>query len=85
MTKVVITGFSVFAGVTKNPTEDIVNHLKDWHLDDCDISTTVLECSVEVLSEFLKELDKNLLSWSPAENILLCHSQFIIGRYQVKS
>lgn len=73
MTKVVITGFGVFAGVTKNPTEDIVNHLKDWHLDDCDISTTVLECSVEILSEFFKELDKNLLSWSPAENILLIH------------
>ena len=73
MTIIVITGFGVFAGVSKNPTEDIVNHLKDWHLDDCDINTTVLVCAVETLNQFFRELDEKLLSWSPTENVLLIH------------
>ena len=84
MTKIVITGFGVFAGVTKNPTEDIVTNLKTWHLDDCDISATVLICSVEILNDFLRELDDNMLSWSPTENILLIHLGVDSGACAIK-
>ena len=84
MTRIVITGFGVFAGVTKNPSEDIVDHLKAWHLEDCDISTTVLVCSVENLNQFFRELDENLLSWSPTENVLLIHLGVDSGASTIK-
>jgi pyrrolidone-carboxylate peptidase len=73
MPKVVITGFSVFSGVTANPTEAIIDSLKDWCLDGCDISKTTLVCSVEHLDQFLDNLDRNDICGSSSDDLLLVH------------
>jgi pyrrolidone-carboxylate peptidase len=66
MPKLILTGFSVFSGVEKNPTEDIICALKDWTstlsedelklaLRGYDLSTSVLVCSVDSVQDFLLE------------------------------
>jgi pyroglutamyl-peptidase len=73
MPKVVLTGFGVFSGVSANPTEAIINSLKDWCLDGCDVSKITLVCSVKYLDQFLDDLDRNNISGNFSDDILLVH------------
>jgi pyroglutamyl-peptidase len=84
MPKVVITGFSVFSGVTANPTEAIIDSLKDWCLDGCDISKTTLVCSVEHLDQFLDNLDRNDICGSSSDDLLLVHLGVDCGATSMK-
>lgn len=84
MPKVVITGFGIFSGVSKNPTEDIIHSLEDWCLDGCDISKATLVCSVEHLDEFLEDLNKNEIRKSTSVDILLVHLGVDCGSTSMK-
>jgi pyroglutamyl-peptidase len=51
MPRLLLTGFSSFHGVNRNPTEEIILSLSPEY-SDCDIATKVLEVSVDGVSEF---------------------------------
>ena len=73
MPKIVITGFGIFAGVSRNPTEDIINSLRVWSLPECDISCTVLVCSVELLNDFILGIEKDVCGRYLLDDVLLVH------------
>lgn len=57
MPKLIITGFSIFAGVERNPTEDIVNSLRNWcsTLNGYELEFKILVCSVDSVKSFISE------------------------------
>lgn len=73
MPTVVLTGFGVFANVTRNPTEDIVNSLLDWHPDDFTLRTEVLVCSVDSVEAFFSNLGEGGAHENPRDDIILVH------------
>lgn len=73
MPRIIITGFGIFAGVSRNPTEDIINSLRVWTLPECDISYTVLVCSVELLNEFMTNTEKEVCGRFLSDDVLLVH------------
>jgi pyroglutamyl-peptidase len=57
MRKLIITGFGIFEGVERNPTEDIVNALRDWcsTLSGYELEFRILVCSVDSVKSFITE------------------------------
>ena len=60
MPRVILTGFSVFEGVDRNPTEDVVKDITlkgNLMVPDCwTLETHVLDVSVEAVSAFTQSL-----------------------------
>ena len=55
--KLILTGFSSFSNITKNPTEEIIEILQneDYKLDSIDIEMEVLQVSIKCCDSFIQK------------------------------
>ena len=55
--KLILTGFSSFSNITKNPTEEIIEILQngDYKLDSIDLELEVLQVSIKCCDSFIQK------------------------------
>lgn len=84
MQRVIVTGFGVFAGVTKNPTEDIISSLDRWDTEGFSLTTKVLICSVDSVQNFMSDLSETLPTIADCDDVILVHLGVDTGSKSIK-